>query len=861
MQKKNEGKTAFYAGEGVFCYKKMSFGLKNAGATYQRLVDKVFSHQIRRNLEAYVDDMVIKSTSEKEMLKDIQETFERFRSINMKLNPKKCSFGVEEGPFLGHLITKHGIKANPSKVKAVTDLDQPRTLKDIQSLNGKLAALSRFLSKGAERSLAFFKVLKGCKDKKSIQWTTEADKALEKMKKLVQSLPTLTAPRVGETLTMHLAASKESISVVLAAKRNKGWTPIYFISRVLQGAELNYPALEKLVLALVHAARRLRRYFQAHTITILTNTPIKQILIGPKKTGRVAKWAIELGEHDIVFLRREEKETPADFLIEIPSEDNETKEKPKEVPDSSSKWRLYTDGASNSDGSGAGLMLIDPEGKEYTYALRFEFETTNNEAEYEALLAGLRIAQEMEIAKVAIFLDSQLLVNQIKGTFAAKQASIKDYLQKVKTALRGFEDYTVEHVRRNQNKKADALSKLASMTFEHLTKEVLVEVLTKRSIEEKEVSKVDTQERKSWMDPIHEYLLSGLLPEDTREARKIRIQAPQYKLIRGNQYKRSFFTSWLRCVALPQTDEIIKEIHEGSYGFNAEPHSLVVRITKQGIYWPSMHREVAKAIQDCGKCKEQSATDPSSSFSSLYKEDSDYDVARIYIDEIIARNGILHPQADGQSERMIQTLENIIRACVIDFGGSYHSSIWCAPFEALHGRKCRSLVLWAEIGESSLTGPELVLDMTDKVVLIKEKLKSARDRQKSYADKRRKPLEYVRPFEILERIGPVAYRLRLPEELSGVHDTFHVSNLKKCLAGASLHVPLNEIKVDKTLRFIEEPVEILDRKFKSLKCSKISLVKVRWNSKCGPEFTWEREDYMKSKYPQLFVNRADESAN
>ncbi|GJX25804.1 reverse transcriptase domain-containing protein [Tanacetum coccineum] len=130
----------------------------------------------------------------------------------MKLNLKKCSFGVEEGPFLRHLITKHGIKANPSKVKAATDLDQPRTLNDIQSLNGKLATISRFLSKGAERSLAFFKVLKGCKDKKNIQWTTEAEKALEKIKKLVQALPTLTAPRVGETLTMHLAASKESIT-------------------------------------------------------------------------------------------------------------------------------------------------------------------------------------------------------------------------------------------------------------------------------------------------------------------------------------------------------------------------------------------------------------------------------------------------------------------------------------------------------------------------------------------------------------------------------------------------------------------------------------------------------------------------
>nr|GEU62401.1 protein NYNRIN-like [Tanacetum cinerariifolium] len=297
MAEEDEDKTAFYAGGRVFSYKKMPFGLKNAGETYLRLVDKVFIHQIRRNLEAYVYDKVIKSTSEKEMLKDIKETFERFRSINMKLNPKKCSFGVEERPFLGHVVTKQGIKDNPSKVKAVLDLDQPRTLKDIQSLNGKLAALNRFLSKGTERSLAFFKVLKGYKDKKKIQWTTKADKALEKIKKLVQALPTLTAPRVGETLTMHLAASRESINVVLAAKINEGWTPIYFVSRMIQGAELNYPALEKLVLALVHAARRLQRYFQAHTITVLTNTPIKQMLTRLEKTRRKAKWAIELGEH------------------------------------------------------------------------------------------------------------------------------------------------------------------------------------------------------------------------------------------------------------------------------------------------------------------------------------------------------------------------------------------------------------------------------------------------------------------------------------------------------------------------------------------------------------------------------------
>ncbi|GJX10568.1 hypothetical protein Tco_0200427, partial [Tanacetum coccineum] len=153
----------------------------------------------------------------------------------------------------------------------------------------------------------------------------------------------------------------------------------------------------------------------------------------------------------------------------------------------------------------------------------------------------------------------------------------------------------------------------------------------------------------------------------------------------------------------------------------------------------------------------------------------------------------------------------------------------------------KSPVLWAEIGESSLIGHELVLDTTDK----KGKLA---------------PI-YVGPFEILERICLVVYRLRLPEELSGVHDTFHVSNLKKWLADANMHVPLSEIKVNKTLCFVEEPVEILDREIRSLKRSRISLVKVHWNSKRDPEFTWEREDHMKSKYPQLFVDRAVESAS
>ncbi|GJT54977.1 reverse transcriptase domain-containing protein [Tanacetum coccineum] len=269
----------------------------------------------------------------------------------MKLNPKKCSFSMEEGPFLGHLITRQGIRANPSKVKAVNDLVQPKTLKDIQSLNGKLAALTRFLSKGAEKSLPFFKVLKNCADKNTIQWTKEAEEAFQKMKNFMEILPTLTASIKGKVLVMYLTVSTESISVVLLAEKEGKQIPIYFVFPSTYGDSLN---------ECIHQE----------------NTRKSREI---KMSG---KWAIELGEHDIEFRERDptEKETPKYFAIKMPTEDKNMVRRSKTKKENNA-WRLYTDGASSSDGSGAGLMLISPEGKEYTYALRFGFQATNNEAE------------------------------------------------------------------------------------------------------------------------------------------------------------------------------------------------------------------------------------------------------------------------------------------------------------------------------------------------------------------------------------------------------------------------------------------------------------------------------------------------
>ncbi|GKA57176.1 putative reverse transcriptase domain-containing protein [Tanacetum coccineum] len=230
-----------------------------------------------------------------------------------------------------------------------------------------------------------------------------------------------------------------------------------------------------------------------------------------------------------------------------------------------------------------------------------------------------------------------------------------------------------------------------------------------------------------------------------------------------------------------------------------------------------------------------------------------------------------HPETNGQSKRTIQTLEDMLRACVIDFGkgwvkhlplaefsynNSYHASIKVAPYEALYGRKCQSPVCWAEVGEA----PELIQETTEKIVLIKQRMQAAQDRQKSYPDRKRKPMEFEVGNRVMLKVSPWKEVVRFGKrELSRVHHTFHVSNLKKCYADEPLVMLLEGIHVDDKLQFVEEPVEIMEREIKRLKQSRIPLVKVYWNSRRGPEFTREREDSFKRKYPQLFTNRASSS--
>ncbi|GJS16486.1 reverse transcriptase domain-containing protein [Tanacetum coccineum] len=231
------------------------------------------------------------------------------------------------------------------------------------------------------------------------------------------------------------------------------------------------------------------------------------------------------------------------------------------------------------------------------------FTASNNEAEYEALIAGLRIAAQMGVRNVQVSVDSKLVANQVLGTYVAKEENMVKYLEKVKSLVSGFAKFSISQVPRSKNKKADALSKIASTSFAHLSKQVLVEILKEKSIQEEEVATVIEEEETTWMTPITEYLKDGTLPGERKEASKLRIKARQYELLEGVLYKRSFLKPWLRCVGPLQAKYVIREIHEGSCSMHAGPRSVVAKAMRLGYYWPTMHRDAREMIRTCNDCQ------------------------------------------------------------------------------------------------------------------------------------------------------------------------------------------------------------------------------------------------------------------
>ncbi|GKD09736.1 reverse transcriptase domain-containing protein [Tanacetum coccineum] len=406
----------------------------------------------------------------------------------MKLNPKKYTFGVEEGMFLGYKVITKGLKVCPDKVDAVLSLPSLKCLKDVQKLNGKLTSLNRFLAKSAELSLSFFKTLKKCTKKSDFHWTAEAEEAFKKMKQLIAELPMLTVPMEKEELIVYLAAAKET---GIKGSRNK----LYVNGKVSAGLSACY---------------------------------------------------------------RTTREGISDTPMEVEEELLET-------------WILFIDGSSCTDGSREGLILTNPEGMEFTYALRFRFNVTNNEAEYKALIAGLRIAEQMGVKNLQENVDSRLVANQVNRTYVAKKADMIRYLEKVRTLTSSFKAFSIRQIPRSENKKADAQNKIASTSFAHLSKQVLIEELKEKSISKVEILAVVEEERDTWMTPIFEYLKDETLPADVKKIRAVRRKSQRFAVINGTLYRN---------------------MHAGT-------RSIVAKALRIDYYWPTMHKDTRALIRAC----------------------------------------------------------------------------------------------------------------------------------------------------------------------------------------------------------------------------------------------------------------------
>ena len=288
MDLDDQEKTSFVTRQETYCYGVMPFELKNAGATYQRLVNKMFQKEIGASMEVYIDDMLVKSTTAELHIAHLVEAFLILKEYNMKLNPAKCAFRVSVGKFLGFVVNNRGIEANPNKIKAMLDMPSPSNVKEVQRLTGRIATLSHFVSRVSDKCQPFIQILK-----KAFQWDARYEEAFAKLKTYMSS-----PPRSGKPLRGRAPYSVPgSFKLLDQRSPDQRQRPSAVPSLLLKSS----PKMEKLILALVTKARKLRPYFQAHAIEIPIKYPMKQVLHKQETSGRLMKWDIELSEFDIRY--------------------------------------------------------------------------------------------------------------------------------------------------------------------------------------------------------------------------------------------------------------------------------------------------------------------------------------------------------------------------------------------------------------------------------------------------------------------------------------------------------------------------------------------------------------------------------
>jgi ribonuclease HI len=450
MKKEDEPKTSMITPSGTYCYLRMSEGLKNAGGSFSRMTANILHSQIGRNVLTYVDDIIVKSTKQENHIAGLHETFANFRQAGLKLNPEKYVFGVKKGKFLGCLVSTKGIEANPSKIEPILRMEPPNSKKGAQRLTERLASLNRFISRSAERNLPFFEILKSAE---VFQWGPAQQKAFEELKQYLIDLTTLAPPSSGTPLLLYVDASHSAVSVVLVHEKQDGQVkrqaPVYFISEVLNLSNKNYTELEKVLYDVLVASRKLLHYFQAYHIIVSSSQPLKDIMRNREATGRIGKWAAELNEFTIDYVHRSSIQSQAlvDFIADwTPGAQGEEAAKDAEA------WTVFCDGSWGTFDAGAAAVLVVPSKVRTCYAIKLDFSCTNNIAEYEALLLGLRKLKAMGIRRAILKTDSQVISGHVDKSSKVRDPKLEKYLDVVRRLEASFKGFSVKNVPRGGGK-------------------------------------------------------------------------------------------------------------------------------------------------------------------------------------------------------------------------------------------------------------------------------------------------------------------------------------------------------------------------------------------------------------------------
>ncbi|XP_016206094.1 uncharacterized protein LOC107646425 [Arachis ipaensis] len=340
-------------------------------------------------------------------------------------------------------------------------------------------------------------------------------------------------------------------------------------------------------------ATRLRHYFQSHTIIVRTDQPLRQILTRPELTGRLIKWSIELSEFDIQYESRKtlKSQVLADFISEMTNDTQNT-----EV-----SWSMHVDGASNKEGSGAGILLMEGNKVVAEQSLRFRFNASNNQAEYEALLAGLKLALQLQIPRKTVYCDSSLVVHQIKGEFQVKDPLLEKYWLITKDLISKFNKFDIIHVNREQNTRADVLSKLATTRQAENTSALSQLTLDKPSFEQDTILSIT--QVPDWRTPFLDYINTCTMPNDEPNLPLFRRRASFYTVLGNTLYRRGHSQPLLKCISREEAEDVMAETHEGVCGNHIGGRALAAKILRTGYYWPTIKRDCISKVKACDNCQ------------------------------------------------------------------------------------------------------------------------------------------------------------------------------------------------------------------------------------------------------------------